>query len=141
VIRTDRELVLETVEKAYAILEFEPGGHPDWDNGDALYSPLAVLALRVFPDDPTVSVMTWANYKHAQMAHHLDAHGYSETPGERVVHIVGDIASVQQHFTMNFRHRPPAAAVDIFGIVRHNGTWQIVSVLSDITPLPGTTQT
>lgn len=136
-IRTDHDQVINTVEKAYAILEFEPGGQPDWNTGDQLYSERAVLALRVFPDDAAVSVLSWADYKHAQMSDRLGEHGYSETPGERTVHIVGDIAVVQQHFTMNFRHRPHAEAVDVFGLVRQHGTWQIVSVLSDINPTPG----
>ncbi|MGI9161741.1 MAG: hypothetical protein ACR2JI_02285, partial [Mycobacterium sp.] len=127
----DRNLVLAAVDSAYAILEFEPGGEPDWTVGDELYSPQAVLALRVFPDDPTVSVLSWPQYKKAQMADNLGEHGYSETPGDREVQIIGDIALVHQHFTMNFRHRPPAAAVDVFGLVRHHGRWQIVSVLSD----------
>jgi hypothetical protein len=91
-----------------------------------------VLALRVFPDDSSVSVLSWTEYKRAQMADNLGSHGYSETPGERIVTIVGDIAVVQQYFTMNFRHRTPAAAVDVFGLVRQIGVWQIVSVLSDM---------
>lgn len=129
---TDHDQVIAAVEKAYAILEFEPGGQPDWVTGDGLYSPQAVLALRVFPDDPSVSVLSWTEYKRAQMADNLGAYGYSETPGERVINIFGDIAVVQQHFTMNFRHRPPGAAVDVFGLVRQSGSWQIVSVLSDM---------
>ena len=132
----DEQQVIDTVEKAYAILEFDPGGRPDWVTGDRLYSPSAVLALRVFPDDAAVSVLSWEDYKDAQMADRLEEHGYSETPGERVVHIVGDIAVVQQRFTMNFRHRPPAEAVDVFGLVRLNDIWQIVSVLSDMAPSP-----
>ncbi|MGY4711906.1 hypothetical protein ACXDF8_20470 [Mycolicibacterium sp. CBM1] len=139
--QSDRRAVLEVVEKAYAILEFDPGGQPDWLAADKLYAPLAVFALRVFPDDPAVSVMTWPDYKRAQMAHQLTDHGYSETPGESVVHFFGDVAVVYQYFTMNFRHRPAAAAVDVFGMVRSNGTWQIVSVLSDLTPPPAPTPT
>lgn len=120
------------VDIAYAILEFEPGGMPDWATGNQLYSAAAVLALRVFPDDPEVSVLTWEEYKRAQMANNLQDHGYSETPGDRVVTVTGDIAVVQQHFTMNFRHRPPASAVDVFGLVRTSDGWRIVSVLSDM---------
>ncbi len=139
--RPDDEQVSNTIEKAYAILKFEPGGRPDWVAGDQLYSPRAGLALRVFPDDAAVSVMSWEDYKDAQMADRLEEHGYSETPGERVIHIVGDIAVVHQRFTMNFRHRPRVEAVDVFGLVRMNDTWQIVSVLSDMAPSPDPTST
>ena len=76
--------------------------------------------------------MSWAEYKRAQMKDDLSDHGYSETPGERTIFIMGDVANVQQRFTMNFRHRSPAEAVDIFGLVRHRGSWRIVSVLSDL---------
>ena len=51
--------------------------------------------------------MSWAEYKRAQMKDDLSDHGYSETPGERTISIMGDVANVQQRFTMNFRHRSP----------------------------------
>jgi hypothetical protein len=120
------------IDSAYAILDFPPGGRPNWAVGDTLYAHNAVLALRVFPDDESVSVLSWAEYKTAQLGQQLGDHGYSETPGERTVRVVGDIAVVQQQFTMDFRHRPAVSAVDVFGLVRQQGRWQIVSVLSDV---------
>lgn len=137
---SDRDLIGQTVDKAYSMLEFDAGGRPDWAVGDEIYSDDVVFALRVFPDDEAVSVMSWQGYQHAQMADNLSDHGYSETPNDRVVTIVGDVALVQQRFTMNFVHRPAAAAVDIFGLVRLQGRWQIVSVLSDIESTPKESQ-
>jgi hypothetical protein len=62
----------------------------------------------------------------------LKDEGYSETPGDRVTEVLGDVAVVRQRFTMNFTTKPPAAAVDLFSLVRTGGRWLIVSVVSDM---------
>ena len=74
--------------------------------------------------------------RRSQMRDDLGGHGYSETPGDRVINVTSDIAMVRQDFTMNFRHRASAKAVDIFGLVRQAGSWRIVSVLSDVSAAP-----
>ena len=45
------------VDACYALISFEPGSEPAWDEFRALFHPQAVLALRVFPDDESVTVM------------------------------------------------------------------------------------
>lgn len=126
------ELAISTiVSQAYDALAFEPGSEPDWARFDACFHARAVLALRVFPTDPAVSVLDLQEYSHSQMRHDLSEGGYSETPGVQDVRVIGDIAVVHQHFTMNF----PAGdvpAVDIFSLVRTTAGWRIVSVISDI---------
>jgi hypothetical protein len=91
-----------------------------------------VLALRVFPQDPGVSVLGLLDYAGAQRQDGLGEEGYSETPGERTTEIVGDVAVVRQQFTMDFAGRPPVQAVDMFSPARTARGWLIVAVVSDV---------
>ena len=130
----DVATVSSVVDRAYAVLDFPPGGEPDWTVAEELYDPAVILALRVFPDDLEISVLTWDQYKSSQMRAELAEHGYSETPGSRRLSVVGDVAFVEQSFVMQFRHRPAASAMDYFSLARLKGRWQIVAVLSDLAP-------
>lgn len=121
----------EVIEQAYQALAFEPGEEPDWDLFREVFEPTAVLALRVFPEDPQILVVDLEGYAREQMRNDLKHQGYSETPGERVVEIVGDIAIVRQEFTMNFATRSQQA-LDLFCLARTGGRWLIVSVVSDV---------
>lgn len=129
---SDEELLSQVVERAYEALAFEPGSGPDWARFNEVFHPDAVLALRVFPQDPGVSVLGLREYAEAQMQHGLGEEGYSETPGERTTDIVGDVAVVRQRFTMNFAGRPPVQAVDVFSLARVGRDWLIVAVVSDL---------
>lgn len=122
-----------TVDAAYELLSFDPGREPDWDGFRSCFHPRALLALRVFPEDPSISVMSLREYARAQMRDGLKEEGYTEVPGQRDVDIVGAVATVRQHFTMNFAGRPPVAAIDVFSLIHLAGRWQIVSVVSDMT--------
>jgi hypothetical protein len=126
------EALGEVVDRAYELLAFEAGAAPDWDRFDELFVPGALLALRVFPDDDEISVLGLRNYHAAQMQHGLGEEGYSETPNERRLDVVGDIATVRQTFTMNFANRRPVEAIDVFSLARTAGHWRIVSVVSDL---------
>ena len=57
--------------------------------------------------------------------------GYSETPGDCSIEVLGDVAVVRQAFTMNFA-QGPVRAVDFFSLVRQESQWRIVAVVSDI---------
>ena len=119
------------VDKAYDALAFDAGGQPDWAAFAAVFDERALLALRVFPEDTAVSLMTLVEYAEAQMRHDLGSQGYSETPGERSTEVIGDVACVRQAFTMNFVDRS-VAAVDVFLLLRQADGWRIFSVASDM---------
>ncbi len=127
---TDEEAIAAVVERAYDALEFEPGCEPDWALFDSAFAPEAILALRVFPEDPQVSVMGLRAYAESQMRNELGEQGYSETPGGGSTEIYGDVAVVRQPFTMNFVDRA-VAAIDVFSVVRVDGAWKVVAVVSD----------
>ena len=118
------------VGRAYDALEFEPGSEPDWELFDSAFVPEAVLALRVFPEDPQISIMGLRAYAESQMRNDLGEQGYSETPGAGSTEVYGDVAVVRQPFTMNFADRS-VEAIDVFSLVRANGTWKVVAVVSD----------
>jgi hypothetical protein len=123
----------DAVDAAYELISFSPGDAPRWEDFQQLFVDEAVLALRVFPSDPVISVLSLAQYAESQMRHNLQEEGYSETPGERVVDIVGEVATVRQAFTMNFAGSPPIEAVDTFSLAYTAAGWKIVSVISDLT--------
>jgi hypothetical protein len=127
----------EVAEASYEFLSFPPGETPDWRHFGELFVERALLGLRVFPSDPEISVLSLGEYAESQMRHDLQREGYSETAGQRIVEVVGDIATVRQAFTMNFAGREPVDAVDVFSLVRMTEGWRIVSVVSDAVQ-PGT---
>jgi hypothetical protein len=127
---TDEEAIAAVVERAYDALEFEPGSEPDWVLFDSAFAHEAILALRVFPEDLRISIMGLRAYAESQMRNELGEQGYSETPGAGSTEIYGDVAVVRQPFTMNFVDRA-VAAIDVFSVVRVDGAWKVVAVVSD----------
>ncbi len=127
---TDEEAIAAVVERAYDALEFDPGSEPDWALFDSAFAPEAILALRVFPEDPHISVMGLRAYAESQMRNDLGEQGYSETPGDGSTQVYGDVAVVRQPFTMNFADRA-VGAIDVFSLARIDGAWKVVSVVSD----------
>jgi hypothetical protein len=125
------DVIAALIERAYDALAFEPGSEPDWGAFDSCFVEQAVLALRVFPTDTAVSILDLRDYALSQMRHDLESDGYSETPGAQSIRVVGDVAVVQQHFTINFRSGP-VPAVDVFSLARTAVGWRIVSVVSDV---------
>jgi hypothetical protein len=123
----------EVVDAAYELLSFEPGQEPDWPGFRECFHPRAILALRVFPGDAGISVLSLAEYARAQLRAGLKEAGYTETPQARETEIIGSVAAIRQHFTMNFAGRPPVPAIDIFALIQLAGRWQIISVVSDMT--------
>lgn len=129
---SEEEVIAQIVGRAYEAIAFKPGGDPDWRRFNEVFHPSAILALRVFPHDEAVGVLNLRDYAAAQMRHGIREEGYSETPGERKIEIVGEVATVRQRFTMNLAKRLPVQAVDAFSLVRVDGRWLIVSVVSDM---------
>ncbi|MEC3952416.1 hypothetical protein VMT65_05150 [Nocardia sp. CDC153] len=130
--QTENERIGAVVDEAYRALAFDPGGAPEWDRFHAAFVPEALLALRVFPQDTAIRVLTLDRYAAAQLENELGAQGYGETPGRREVTLVGDVAAVRQEFTMNFADRD-VPAVDLFLLARVGAVWRIVAVASDMT--------
>lgn len=128
---TEQEVIQGVIERAYQALAFEPGDLPDWERFDSEFVPQALLGLRVFPEDPAISLLDLREYAEAQVANGVKEQGYSETPGECAIEILGDVAVVRQVFTMNFA-QGPVQAVDFFSLVRQDSQWRIVAVVSDM---------
>lgn len=127
---TDDEAIAAVIERAYDALEFEPGSEPDWALFDSAFAPEAILALRVFPEDPQISILGLRAYAESQMRNDLREQGYSETPGAGSTQVYADVAVVRQPFTMNFADRS-VQAIDVFSLVRVDGGWKVIAVVSD----------
>jgi hypothetical protein len=131
---SSHDAVAIVVDRAYELISFAAGGRPAWDEFRALFTEPCVLALRVFPADPAVTVMDMDGYVRAQMREGLSDEGYGEVPGERDVSVIGDVATVHQRFGMQFAAGEPVPAIDVFSLVRLDGTWRILAIVSDVEP-------
>ena len=126
------EPVIESlIDAAYEALNFPPGSQPDWDAFNAVFHPRALLGLRVFPNDLRVRVLNLAEYTAAQLENDLSQEGYSETPLDRSIELLGDVAVVRQRFTMNFANGRSFLARDFFSLVRDAAGWRVMAVVSD----------
>ncbi|WP_249674793.1 hypothetical protein [Pseudomonas abieticivorans] len=126
--QTEIGIVIDT---AYEALAFEAGSAPRWDLFREVFHESAILGLRVFPGDPEISILDLLQYMQAQVANGIKENGYSETVGERTIRIFGEVATVEQYFTMNFANAEAASAIDIFSLVRLDSSWWVVAVISD----------
>lgn len=120
------------VDACYDLITFEPGSEPAWDDFRALFHPQAVLALRVFPDDESVTVMDLDSYMIKQMREGMEEEGYTESVLKRSELVFHDIAEVRVVFSMQFGDTQPYTAIDIFSLVRSGTRWHITSIVSDI---------
>ena len=125
------------VDEAYRLISFEPGSEPRWDRFKALFSPRAVLAFRIFPEDDAVTIMDLDDYIVRQMREGMKEDGYSETILRRDWLVFGDVAEARVVFEMKFGEAAPIPALDVYQLVRREGRWWIVSIISEI-PRPGT---
>jgi hypothetical protein len=127
----DEQAILRTIASAYEALAFDPGEEPDWSLFTSAFDTRAVLGLRVFPHDRDIRVLDLADYAQAQLSNGLKEQGYSEEQGQGTIEVFGDVAVVRQQFTMVFMEgRVPA--IDVFSLVRIDGIWRIISVISDL---------
>jgi len=120
------------VEECYRLISFAPGDAPQWERFRRLFSPKAVLALRVFPEDPAVTIMTMGEYMVHQMREGMKERGYTETMLGRRIQRFADIAEARVDFEMRFGDDAPVKALDVFQLARRDGRWWIVSIVSDM---------
>lgn len=120
------------IDRAYELISFSAGGNPAWTEFRALFTEPCVLALRVFPEDPSITVMNLDAYVVHQMRDGLSDEGYSEIPGDRTSTLIGDAAVVNQEFFIQYKDREPVRAFDGFSLVRIDGVWKIASIISDM---------
>jgi len=124
----------EVVDASYKRISFEAGLTPEWERFRQLFVDNAILALRVFPSDPQVYLLSLSDYAEFQMREGLQHKGYTETPGPRAAETIGDVAVVRQEFVMQFGGQEPVRAIDVFSLARGADGWRIVSIVSDFLP-------
>lgn len=124
------------VAEAYKLISFEPESGPDWRRFNALFAERAVLALRVFPEDDSISVMDVDEYATTLMRKGMREQGYTEVQLHTDWFEFGDMAEARVIFEIRFGDADPIPALDIFQLVRREGRWWIVSIVADI-PKPG----
>ena len=136
----DREVVESReaiVAEAYRLISFEPESGPNWERFNALFTDRAVLALRVFPEDESVSIMDLDEYAVKLMRKGMREEGYTETQIQTDWFEFGDIAEARVIFEIRFGDEDPIPALDVFQLVRRDGRWWIVSIIAEI-PKAGT---
>lgn len=120
------------VEDAYRYISFAPGSEPRWGDFKRLFATRSVLALRLFPKDEQVTVMSLEEYIQMQVTEGMKAEGYEEKILSTNYKVTGDIAEAHVHFQMVFAGDRIHDAIDIFQLVRRDGRWWIVSIISEI---------
>ena len=128
------------VEMTYRLISFSAGGEPSWPTFRTLFSDRAVLAIRILPEDPSITVMNLDEYVQWQIREGMKEAGYEERPLERSFNVMGDLAEAHVRFQMYIGPRHIGDAIDIFQIVRKEGRWWIVSIVSEIFRDQSTTQ-
>src|SRR5882672_1202012 len=88
------------VESAYRLISFGPGDDPAWTAFRTLFAERCVFALRLFPKDLSVSVMTLDEYVSRQIREGMKEDGYQERPIDRLFSVTGDIAEARVRFEM-----------------------------------------
>lgn len=119
------------VEECYRLISFPPGSEPNWDEFKSLFQEKAVLSLRVFPEDDSVTVMDLDEYTIIQMRPDMKKEGYSETVVREDWFKQGDFATCQVIFDMQFGDTPPVRCFDDFHLIKRDGRWWIVSIIGE----------
>jgi hypothetical protein len=120
------------VDAAYELISFGPGGDPSWKAFRRLFADPCVLALRIFPDDPSISVLSLDDYTRKQVREGMREEGYIERPLQRDFSMTGDIAAATVRFEMVFGPDRKFLGVDQFQMVKRQGRWWIVSISGEI---------
>ena len=124
------------VEECYRLISFPAGSLPGWDRFKSLFVEKAVLTLRVFPEDESMSVMDLDQYASQQIREGMKEEGYEEIPLRQEWFGFGDVRETRVIFQMQFGHQGPITAFDIFQLVRLDERWWITSITGEI-PKPG----
>jgi len=122
------------VDAIYELISFGPGGDPAWRAFRGLFAEQCVLALRLFPGDPAISILSLDDYVRKQVREDMKEEGYAERPLERSFSRTGDIASATVRFEMLFGAGETYLGLDQFQMVRREGRWWIVAVTGEIKP-------
>jgi hypothetical protein len=97
-----------------------------------LFAPEAVLALRLFPGDPEISVLTLSDYERVQVTKAMRETGYEERLLKADYVELGSICEARVEFQMIFGPSDVHDALDVFQLARLGGEWRIVSILSEV---------
>jgi hypothetical protein len=120
------------VDESYRLISFKRGAEPVWERFRQLFAPGAILALRVFPEDKAISLMGLEDYVIKQIREGMKEEGYSEKIVSRREFTFGHISEVRVVFEMQFGEGRPHTALDIYQLVRNQGRWWIVAIISEI---------
>jgi len=122
----------DLVALTYELISFNAGSEPDWTAFRRLFAERAVLAIRILPSDPAITVMNLDEYVQWHIREGMKEHGYAERPLKKTFNVMGDLAEAHVHFQMYIGQRHIGDAIDIFQIVRRNNRWCIVSIVSEV---------
>ena len=127
----DPEVLVKTL---YEEVTFGPGETPDWDLAKSMFLEDAVIVLRYGPDDMTeFDLQGWVD-DFVAFIENSDVHktGFQEKILGMNTYVYGDIASINVLFES---HIPGTArrnqGVDIFQLIRKEGSWKIVSIVNE----------
>ena len=119
------------IKESYVAVCFTKDELPDWKSFCKCYYPRAHFAIRVFPEDEQIQVLSLKEYMDAQVGE-SNADGYTEVPLESKIEVFGNVAYVKQSFSMERVGLKPIKMIDIFSLAKISDEWKIISVVSDL---------
>lgn len=120
------------VEECYRLISFPSGSQPDWSRFQSLFVQSAVLTLRVFPEDASMTVMNLEEYTVHQIREGMKESGYAERILKQEWFGFGDVSETRVIFELQFGSEKPITAFDIFQLVKLEGRWWITSITGEI---------
>ena len=122
------------VRQLYEEVSFSTGDLPDWKFASSLFIDEAVIVLRYGPNNMTVfDVQGWVDdFVAFTQDANVKKSGFTETVLGINTYNYGDIASINVLFES---HIPGTnrknKGVDIFQLIRQDGSWKIVSIINE----------
>jgi hypothetical protein len=126
----------DVVRALYRMVTFEAGKHVDWEQVKALFIPEAVIVLRA--SRTSMSVLNRNAFVDDFVRFIREAKLEDQAFEETIVAIktqeTGEVARSTVHYAARIpsRERPAQHGIDVFLLMKTDGTWRIVSIVNEI---------
>ncbi|RPJ78027.1 MAG: hypothetical protein EHM13_15185, partial [Acidobacteria bacterium] len=132
----------EVVRSLYRRVSFQAGKNVDWNQVKELFIPEAVIVLRTSRSAMTVFDREGfvRDFVRFITEAKLEDRAFEETILAIKTEETGDVARATVHYSSRIpsESRPPQEGIDVFGLMKKDGAWRIVSIVNEVVQ-PGVT--
>jgi hypothetical protein len=132
----DLRSVEQVVRDVYDLVSWTDGNTPDWEVVRDVFIRDAIVVLRYPPDLKVMSVdgflLDWLRFENQLAA--AGVSGFQETVTSVETTEFGDVAHVSVVYESSIpeTERPARPGVDLWSLIRVDGTWKVVSVVNEL---------